>query len=346
MSRLAHEHIARVLSFEHWNGEYHLVMEFLGGGSLADRLDDSGVLAVDDALRITRDVLEALAVAHQHGVVHRDVKPENIIFDENGTTKLTDFGVARVPDGMGGSQVTLPGIQPGTVLFMSPEQVSGEEVDGRTDLYALGATLYQMLTGENYLGLKNCRSLPVAFLEIVRTKPVPLCDVAPDVPAGVADFVDCLLAKPPDERYATADDALNALVPLLSNSAPLPRPDRTHRTPPQPHEPPEMKEKYKKVFELFLADGVIVSKERQVLNEKAREWGLSPDTTGKIELEVLTDSGIGYDQRDILEFEEMIRLFLIDGIIQDEEREILVAKAEQFGLCDAVVENIIRIASA
>jgi serine/threonine protein kinase len=346
VSRLVHPHIARVLSFENWKGEYHLVMEFLGGGSLADRMAETGVLPVGEALSIARDVLDALAVAHQHGVVHRDVKPENIIFDESGSTKLTDFGVALVPEGMGGSRVTMPGVQPGTVLFMSPEQVSGEEVDGRTDLYALGATLYQMLTGENYLGLQNCKSIPAAFLAIVRSDPVPLRDVAPEIPEDVAKLVERLLAKLPEERFPTAGAALEALTPHLTKSVLPPRPDRTHRAPPRPPEPPELQEKYRRVFELFLADGVIVSRERRVLDEKAREWGLSSETTRKIEMQVLTDSGIGYDQRDILEFEEMIRFFLVDGIIQDEEREILVAKAEQFGLSDAVVENIIRIASS
>jgi len=345
VSRLVHPHIARVLSFEHINGEYHLIMEFLGGGSLADRMAEIGILAVDETLAIARDVLDALAVAHGNGVVHRDVKPENILFTDDGVTKLTDFGVARVPEGMGGSQVTMPGMQPGTVLFMSPEQVSGEEVDGRTDLYALGATLYQMLSGQNYLGLKNCRSLPLAFIEIVRTPPVPLRKVAPDVPEDAAAFIDRLLAKAPKDRFATADAALQALAPLVATSSPPRRQDRTHRPAPEPAPPPEAIEKYRKIFVLFLADGVIVSKERRVLDDKAREWELSPDTTKRIEMDVISDSGIGYDQRDILEFEEMIRLFLIDGIIQDEEREIITAKAAEFGLSDQVVANIIRIAA-
>lgn len=355
VSRLVHPHIARVLSFEHINAEYHLVMEFLGGGSLADRLTESAIRSVAETLAIARDVLDALAAAHQNGVVHRDVKPENILFTDDGVTKLTDFGVARVPEGMGGSQVTMPGVQPGTVLFMSPEQVSGEEVDGRTDLYALGAMLYLMLSGENYLGLKNCRSLPLAFIEIVRTPPIPLRMVAPEVPQAAAAIIDRLLAKDPGERFQTADAALTAITPLVATSPHPPRQDHTHRRPPPPAVPtgpsaptgaqPEAEQRYRRIFELFLADGVIVSKERRVLDEKAREWDLAPDTAQRIELDVISDSGIGYDQRDILEFEEMIRLFLIDGIIQDEEREIIDAKAKQFGLSEQVVANIIRIAS-
>ncbi|MDH5548986.1 MAG: serine/threonine protein kinase, partial [Gemmatimonadota bacterium] len=147
-AQLRHPHILPLLDSGDADGTLFYVMPYVEGESLRDRLNREKQLPVEDALRIAREVADALSYAHSHDVLHRDIKPENILL-ESGHAVVADFGIARALTAAGGEKLTQTGIAVGTPAYMSPEQSAGEPaIDGRSDLYALGCVLYEMLAGE------------------------------------------------------------------------------------------------------------------------------------------------------------------------------------------------------
>ncbi|HEY9507561.1 MAG TPA: serine/threonine-protein kinase, partial [Gemmatimonadales bacterium] len=146
-ARLHHPHLLPLYDSGDANGFLYYVAPFLEGGSLRDRLTREGHLALGPALRLAREVADALDYAHRQGVVHRDIKPENILL-EDGHAIVADFGVARALESAGVDKLTGTGLSVGTPAYMSPEQTSENPVDGRTDIYALGSVLYEMLAGQ------------------------------------------------------------------------------------------------------------------------------------------------------------------------------------------------------
>jgi len=204
-SVINHPNVITVYGVERVNDGYYIVMEYMDGGSLGDRLRASGVLPPDEATRITLALLDALAAVHQHGIIHRDIKPSNILFTANGQVKLGDFGIARAPT-QGTYSLTQSGAVLGTVQYMSPEQARGERVDARSDLYALGAVLYEMLAGHSYLPFGDNL---LQNLEFVKSRlPLPL---PPNVPKPLASVVYRALAKPREARYQSASEMSVAL---------------------------------------------------------------------------------------------------------------------------------------
>jgi len=154
---LNHPHVVTVYALKLVDPNVYLVMEYLAGGSLRALLEHRGPLPVEMSVRIAADVCEGLAAAHAKGIVHRDVKPENILLTGEGRAKVGDFGIAHVPRGAGGTYLgalTAKGFQPGTLVYMSPEQIRRQRVDGRSDVYQVGALLYEMLTGRHYVDLE------------------------------------------------------------------------------------------------------------------------------------------------------------------------------------------------
>ena len=139
MARVEHPHVVPLYAAESKNGLRYLVMRLLPGHSLADKISSGGALPPEAAARLTHDVAMALAKAHEHGVVHRDSKPDNVLLDGVGHATVTDFGISRVTKRPGGEAV---GMTVGTPKYMSPEQAMGEEVDGRADVYPLGVMFY------------------------------------------------------------------------------------------------------------------------------------------------------------------------------------------------------------
>jgi len=195
------------------DGRMYIAMAYCAGGSLAARLA-SGPLAVEDAVRITAQVASALDRAHEAGIVHRDVKPANIAFTERGEARVLDFGVAV----LGTDEWAAPRTAAGTLAYMAPEQARGEAVDRRTDVWALGAVLFEMLTGR--------RAFPgtpeQATRAILHEAPNDVAALRPDVPVPVANVVRRALEKDPARRFATAADlatALESAVPRASRSA-------------------------------------------------------------------------------------------------------------------------------
>src|SRR5258707_13816357 len=182
-------------------------MPFVEGESLRHRLMREGRLPLADAVAIACDVADALAYAHTQNIVHRDIKPENILL-EAGHPVVSDFGIARAISAADEARVTGTGVAIGTVEYMSPEQASGEEVDGRSDIYSLGCVLYEMLLGQTPFAGRT----PTGVLGAHRAeRPPSVTGARPEIPIEIELAIETALAALPSERYATAG-ALSAAV--------------------------------------------------------------------------------------------------------------------------------------
>jgi len=207
-ARLQHPHILPLFDSGEADGFLFYVMPFVDGETLRDRMAREGQIPVEEALAITREVADGLAHAHRAGVVHRDIKPGNILL-AGGHATLADFGIARGLERAGGEGLTRTGVTIGTPTYMSPEQASGEAgVDGRSDVYSLACVLYEMLAGEApYTG-----PTPASILAKKVTQPAPRVRIVRDtVPPWLEDVLARALAKSPVDRFATADAFAAAL---------------------------------------------------------------------------------------------------------------------------------------
>ena len=189
---LKHSHIATLFAFERVGDRSFIAMELVSGGSVRDRMR-GGPLPVVEALTIARDVADALALAHRRGIIHRDVKPENLMFDEDGVVKLTDFGLARATEA---TRLTMAGKALGTAAYMPPESLRGA-AEAPGDVFALGVTLHEMLAGE--LPFTGDSALALLYSS-ANEEPKPLREARPEAPEAVAGLVARMLAKAPLER--------------------------------------------------------------------------------------------------------------------------------------------------
>ena len=196
-ANLNHPHVAAVFNVGAHQDSHFIAMEYVPGGDLAARCVTP--LPVPEALRIVREIAGALDYAHTKGFVHRDVKPENILFRDNGSTVLTDFGIARAVNS--NTQMTKTGAVIGTPQYMSPEQARGKDLDGRSDLYGLGIVLYEMLTGK--VPYEGSDSVSVGIKHV--TNPLPRL---PTALGQVQPLLERFLAKEPNHRYQTGDEAV------------------------------------------------------------------------------------------------------------------------------------------
>jgi tetratricopeptide (TPR) repeat protein/predicted Ser/Thr protein kinase len=214
-AKIEHPNTIRVYDYGETGGRLYLAMEYLEGKSLRAVILADRPLAVARSLHIATQMAKALVAAHQEGVVHRDLKPENIIlldrYGEQDFVKILDFGIARSLD-PGAERLTVTGGIIGTPSYMAPEQASGQPVDGRTDLYALGTILYEMLTGGTPFQKPTAMSQLVAQMT---EPPPPILDRLPTLSPSLAALIDKLLAKQPDDRPASAQAVLTRLVAEL-----------------------------------------------------------------------------------------------------------------------------------
>jgi serine/threonine protein kinase len=187
------------------DGRFFLAMPLYQGETLKARLTRHGAMRVSEVLEITKQVAEGLRCAHAAGILHRDLKPANIMLLPDGSIKILDFGLAKAGD----QSLSEPGARFGTVSYMSPEQIRGETVNERADLWAMGVVLYEMLTQRKPFGGEQDISIAHA---IVHDEPVPLETLRDDLPAAVRDLVSRLLQKDPSQRYATASELLSELT--------------------------------------------------------------------------------------------------------------------------------------
>jgi non-specific serine/threonine protein kinase len=210
-ARLDHPNIATVFDVgETTDGRLYLAMAYCEGGSLADRLQQSA-LPLRDALHVARQLASALAAVHEAGIVHRDVKPANVLFDAGGNVRLSDFGIARTDD----VGLTRTGIALGTPAYLAPEQMRGERADPRADLWALGVTMYEMLARRRPFDGDSF----VAVAQQVLLDPPPPLPSALDAPPALHLLIDRLLAKDPNNRFDSAATVVAMIDDLLRASA-------------------------------------------------------------------------------------------------------------------------------
>jgi predicted Ser/Thr protein kinase len=200
---LNHPNIVTIYDAGEQEGIFYIAMEFIEGTTLHELLAEKRVLATDEVVQITRQICRGLDYAHSNGIIHRDVKPANIMITANGTVKIMDFGIAK-----SGGQVTNTGQVLGTPNYMAPEQVKGRPLDGRSDIFSLGVILYEMLTGEKPFVGQNVTTI---IYKIVNETPITPRDLDVTVHPGLSAIVTKALAKAPDDRYQTGADLVRDL---------------------------------------------------------------------------------------------------------------------------------------
>ncbi len=215
-AHLSHPHIVPIYDVGERDGIAYLVMGFVTGGNLGSLLAAEPKQPIEEVRRILAEVASALDYAHVRGVIHRDIKPDNILLDrDSGRAMVTDFGIARAAES--GTRLTATGIAVGTPTYMSPEQAVGErEIDGRSDLYSLAVVGYQMLTGRVPFSAGNSLAL---LLKHVNESPRAIQELRPDTPRPLRDAIERALAKSPEDRWHTAGAMRDAIVSNESSVA-------------------------------------------------------------------------------------------------------------------------------
>jgi serine/threonine protein kinase len=211
VAALVHANIVQIYEVGSVAGVHFLAQEYVAGKNLHQRIARKGPLSAGDTVNILGQVAAALGKAAESDIVHRDIKPENILLSAAGEVKVADFGLARIASDVEQLELTQPGKTLGTPLYMSPEQVEGNAVDPRSDLYSLGATAYQMLTGRPPFEAKTALAVAAQHLQ---TPPVPLQETRPDLPAELCEIVHRLLAKSPADRFQSSAELEAALFAL------------------------------------------------------------------------------------------------------------------------------------
>jgi beta-lactam-binding protein with PASTA domain/predicted Ser/Thr protein kinase len=201
---LSHPNIVAIFDRGEWNGTYYIAMEYVAGRTLKAIVREQGALEEAAAIEIVVQILRAARFAHRRGVIHRDLKPHNVILDEDGRARVTDFGIARA----GASDMTLTGSIMGTAQYLSPEQAQGHTVSASSDLYSVGVILYELLTG--VVPFEGETAVAIAFKQ-VSAEPYPPSTIRPGLPASLDAIVLRALAKDPAQRYASADELIAAL---------------------------------------------------------------------------------------------------------------------------------------
>jgi eukaryotic-like serine/threonine-protein kinase len=208
-SQLNHPHIARLLDSGERDWLVYYVMTYLEGPTLREHLARVCRLSISETVRIAGDLLDALDHAHKRSIVHRDMKPDNVVLASNGAV-LLDFGIARAVAASGSDRLTRSGIAVGTSTYMSPEQITAlQEIDLRSDLYSLAVVLFECLAGQPPFTHRN----EAVVLQLHLTQPAPdVRDLRPDTPPELAAGIARALAKTPAERWASAADMRDALA--------------------------------------------------------------------------------------------------------------------------------------
>ena len=216
IARLEHPNIVPIYEVGQPGDLLYIMMRCVDGPSLRQLLSANKRLSIGDAARVARAVADALGYAHSESIVHRDVKPDNILLDKRGHVLVTDFGIAKAAQAATAAQLTTEGMIIGTPQYMSPEQATGDAVDGRSDIYSLGIVLYQMLTGGP--PFDGDSSAKIIAQQLSATPP-DIRRARPDVTPELAAVLERTLAKDPVDRYQTAGEVSRALVGALPTAA-------------------------------------------------------------------------------------------------------------------------------
>jgi eukaryotic-like serine/threonine-protein kinase len=210
-SALKHPNIVQVYDYGQTDGKYYIVMELIEGTDLRSYLCSHTVLDVDRAIIIAHDIALGLGAAHRRSIVHRDVKPQNVLIGIDGSIKLTDFGIVSVYKDANAERLTTSGMTLGTVQYFAPEQAQGEIVTPAADVYALGIVMYEMLTGRPPF---DGNSAVVVAMQHIQDRPVPPCQFNPDIPASLEEIILRCLEKLPDKRFSGGSQLARALEKL------------------------------------------------------------------------------------------------------------------------------------
>jgi eukaryotic-like serine/threonine-protein kinase len=214
---LQHPNIVGIFDRGEWDGTYYIAMEYIEGRTLKDIIREQGPAPTEAAVDIALQILRAIRFAHRRGVVHRDIKPHNVMIDSEGRAKVTDFGIARA----GASDMTETGSIMGTAQYLSPEQAQGRPVDARADVYSIGIVLYEMLTGQVPF---DAESAVTVALKQVSEPPVPPSQINPSITPALEAVVLRAMEKEPERRFVDADEFIAALEAARTGEvlAPLP----------------------------------------------------------------------------------------------------------------------------
>jgi len=212
-AKLNHPNIVQIYTIGEVEGMYYYTMEFIIGDELSDLMRRERPLRIDRTVEVVGEICKALDYAHRNKVVHRDIKPNNIIVNDEGITKILDFGIAKALDT---STMTATGLIVGTPQYMSPEQAEGKEIDGRSDIYALGIMFYEMITGK--LPFKGDTPIQTLYKH-VHEHPKPPRDFNRNIPESVQSVVLRAIEKDPERRYDTGKEMLEELQTVMSPAA-------------------------------------------------------------------------------------------------------------------------------
>ncbi len=228
VAMLSHPNIVSIYDVSVSGESKYIVMEYIEGITLKSYMSKRGALPLPETLSYCEQLLRALTHAHSRGIVHRDIKPQNILLLKNGLIKVADFGIAKLPNA---DTVTMTDRAIGTVYYISPEQASGMPIDARSDIYSTGVLLYEMATGK--LPFTADSPVSVALMQ-VQEKPTPPSEVNPSVPRGLEQIILTAMEKSPKQRFATAEQMLRWVEALKRNPSvvfrPLPSPIEKERT--------------------------------------------------------------------------------------------------------------------
>jgi serine/threonine protein kinase len=208
---LEHPNIVQIYDYGQEESDHFIVAELVEGTTLRRYLHAKGILDVDRTVIIAHDVALGLAAAHRKGIIHRDVKPANILVGRGGTIKLSDFGIATFYKDVDATQLTKIGAIIGTTLYMAPEQARKKTISPATDIYSLGAVMYEMITGHPPFTGSSALAL---MLQHIEEPPIPPCQLIPSIPHEVEEIIMRCLVKEPEKRFKNGGALANALERL------------------------------------------------------------------------------------------------------------------------------------
>ncbi len=212
LARLEHTHIVRVFDYDQIDGVSFIVMEYIDGTTLDRLLRDQRVFALDEIVSIFRQLLSALGYAHENGVIHRDIKPSNIMLTGSGEVKIADFGIAKVA---GAAKLTRTGTGAGSLLYMSPEQIKGPNIDNRSDIYSVGVTLYQVVAGRTPFEADSDYEIMTGHLE---RAPLAPSQLKGSISRDLEEVILKAIEKKPEKRFQNAQEMSEALSRIKSGS--------------------------------------------------------------------------------------------------------------------------------
>ena len=314
-----HPNIVRI--FDVNLGEYpSIYMEYLGGGNLEKLIDEAGPLIEFEALAYFKNIISGLIEAHRMGVVHRDMKPQNLLFDHNNCIKITDFGVAHLPIEAGGIDSNNNYFIAGTPCYMAPEQFTKAEVDFRSDLYSAGAIFYEMLTGKRLVEYDKKMAIRDIIKDSTKRENLNLEHFPEEVSIWTRELILKLTKADPDERFQSANEVLDEIHKIESVQDTKPRQDYEETW----SDEETKKDMFSDILRLFLVDGVISRPERQELVKRSRRLGISTIAARELEEEVRQEMGLPL-KKDLNEFEAEVEKLLRDRHYSKEDKMLIRA---------------------